>query len=144
MTTAEKELLSKALKLKPKDKFLFVEALVESLDKPDEYIEKIWLVEAEKRLKQHRENSSRGVPAEEVVGDKKMKLEDIEGIAQLTTEEKVLFVEELWDSIVTNVERLDIPQCHIAELEKRCFKYQSNPGKLLSIEELKYRIDKKK
>ena len=70
MKNIEKELILKALKLKPQDKIVLIEALVESLDKPDEYIQEVWLKEAQDRLKAHREGRTRGIPAEEVLGEK--------------------------------------------------------------------------
>jgi len=44
-----KEIISKALHLKPAEKYIIVEALLKSLDEPDPRIEKIWAQEAEKR-----------------------------------------------------------------------------------------------
>ena len=70
MTNIEKGLIQKALKLKPQDKIVLIEALVESLDKPDKYMQEVWLKEAQERLKAHREGRTRGIPAEEVLGEK--------------------------------------------------------------------------
>ena len=64
-----KELIQKALELKPQEKILLIEALVESLDKPDKRIEEIWLKEAQARLEAHRKGRTKGVPAEEVLGE---------------------------------------------------------------------------
>jgi putative addiction module component (TIGR02574 family) len=64
---ADKELIQKALDLKPQDKIFLIEALVESLDKPDKYIQEIWLKEAQARLNAHRKGKTKGVPAEEVL-----------------------------------------------------------------------------
>jgi hypothetical protein len=44
-----KQIISKALHLKPAEKYIIVEALLKSLDEPDPRIEKIWAQEAEKR-----------------------------------------------------------------------------------------------
>ena len=44
-----KEIISKAMHLKPAEKYIIVEALLKSLDEPDPRIEKIWAQEAEKR-----------------------------------------------------------------------------------------------
>lgn len=44
-----KQIISKALNLKPAEKYIIVEALLKSLDEPDPRIEKIWAQEAEKR-----------------------------------------------------------------------------------------------
>ena len=65
----DKELIQKALELKPQDKIFLIEALVESLDKPDSYIQEMWLKEAEARLDAHRKGKTKGVPAEDVLGE---------------------------------------------------------------------------
>ena len=44
-----KEIISKALHLKPAEKYIIVETLLKSLDAPDPRIEKIWAKESEKR-----------------------------------------------------------------------------------------------
>jgi hypothetical protein len=51
-------LLKKALLLKPPDRFLLIDGLIGSLDEPDKEIDEIWGVEAEKRLKAHREGKT--------------------------------------------------------------------------------------
>ena len=48
-TMNSEKLLKEALTLKPQERFLIVEALLKSLDKPDEEIEAIWNDEIEKR-----------------------------------------------------------------------------------------------
>lgn len=64
----DKGLINKALELKPQERFLLIEVLVQSLDKPDPEIDEIWLKEAESRLKAHREGRVKGIPVEEVLG----------------------------------------------------------------------------
>lgn len=59
-------LVEKALELKPQEKIVLIETLVSSLDKPDVEITKIWLQEAEARLKAYREGETKGVPIEEI------------------------------------------------------------------------------
>jgi len=59
-------LVEKALELKPQEKLVLIEALVSSLDKPDPKIAKIWLQEAEARLKAYRAGKSKGIPAEKI------------------------------------------------------------------------------
>jgi hypothetical protein len=46
-----KEILEQALKLKPEERFMIVEGLLNSLDEPDRKLDDIWAEEAEKRLK---------------------------------------------------------------------------------------------
>ena len=62
-------LIEKALELKPQDKIVLIEALVTSLDKPDPEISKIWVQEAEARLKAYREGKTKGIPGEEIFGE---------------------------------------------------------------------------
>jgi putative addiction module component (TIGR02574 family) len=49
-----KTLISEALHLKPAEKFIFIEALIKSLDIPDPEIEESWAIEAGKRLKTYK------------------------------------------------------------------------------------------
>ena len=50
-----KSILEQALRMRPVDKFLIIEGLLNSLDEPDKTIDEIWTIEAEKRLKAYRE-----------------------------------------------------------------------------------------
>ena len=69
MMNADNELIDRALKLKPQDKIFLLEAIVESLDKPDKYIQEVWLKEAQARLIAHRTGRTKGIPVEEVLGE---------------------------------------------------------------------------
>ena len=62
-----------------------------------------------------------------------MRVSDIPEIANLNTPEKILLVEELWDTIASDESKVPIPQRHIDELDKRLKSYESNPGNLLSL-----------
>ncbi len=66
---SSESLLKKALLLKPPDRFLLIDGLIRSLDEPDKEIDEIWGVEAEKRLKAHREGKTQGVPFKSVFGE---------------------------------------------------------------------------
>ncbi len=66
---ASKELLKKALELKPQEKILLLEGLIESLDEPDKNIDQIWTEEAEKRLIAYREGKIKGVSYREIFGE---------------------------------------------------------------------------
>jgi len=65
----DKNLIDKALELKPQEKIFLIEALVESLDKSDKYIKEVWLKEAQARLMAHRTGRTKGIPAEQVLGE---------------------------------------------------------------------------
>ncbi|MCP4353379.1 MAG: addiction module protein [Desulfobacterales bacterium] len=88
------QLLEKALMLKPQDRFMLIEELIKSLDEPDKEIEQIWLEEAEKRLKAHREGKIKGVKYEEspVLLDKKgvlvVKAETDADLTNITQDER--------------------------------------------------------
>lgn len=62
-------LLKKLQNLRPREKFLLIEGLLNSLDKPDKEIDHMWAEEAEKRLKAHRNDRTSGIPAAEVFGE---------------------------------------------------------------------------
>jgi putative addiction module component (TIGR02574 family) len=63
---SSKEILKKALRLKPEERFLVIEGLIKSLDEPDKMLDEIWIEEAESRLKAHREGKLEGIPMEEI------------------------------------------------------------------------------
>ncbi|MFH1258583.1 MAG: addiction module protein [Elusimicrobiota bacterium] len=72
-----------------------------------------------------------------------MRISDVPKISHLSVAEKILFVEELWDSIA-NHKQIPVPESHKAELDRRLFKYQNRLGRLLSLKELQMRIEKSK
>lgn len=73
-----------------------------------------------------------------------MRVSDIPEIAQLSLPEKLLLVEDLWDSIALDATSLPVPQSHKEELDHRLKSYEANPGNLLSLEELQGRIESRK
>ncbi len=73
-----------------------------------------------------------------------MKMTDIPEIAQLNVSEKILLVEDIWESIISDEESVSIPQSHEEEIKRRYLKYKSNPGSLLSLEQLQKRIERRK
>ena len=73
-----------------------------------------------------------------------MRVSDIPEITKLSTPEKILLVEDLWDSITSDESVVPVPHSHMEELDKRLKKYESAPGNLLSLEELRTRIERRK
>lgn len=73
-----------------------------------------------------------------------MHLKDIPEIERLSTPEKILLVEDLWDSIASDESRVPVPQSHTEELDRRLGRHISHPGDLLSLDELRARIEKRK
>ena len=56
-----KDVLEKALQLKPDERFMVVEGLIKSLDEPDSSLDAIWAEEAEKRLQAYRSSNLEGI-----------------------------------------------------------------------------------
>ena len=73
-----------------------------------------------------------------------MRLSEIPEIDRLSIPEKILLLEDLWDSIASDQSSVPIPQSHIKELDRRLKRYSSHPGDILSLEELQRRIEKRK
>lgn len=60
------DILEEALQLNPQERYLVVESLLKSLDKPDESIDNVWADEATKRLANYKKNKIETVSFEEV------------------------------------------------------------------------------
>ncbi|MEA1891793.1 MAG: addiction module protein [Campylobacterota bacterium] len=60
------QILQEALQLNPQERYIVVESLLQSLDKPDDSIDNVWADEAEKRLQNYRNNKVETIPFEEV------------------------------------------------------------------------------
>ncbi len=73
-----------------------------------------------------------------------MRIQDIPEIERLSTSEKILLVEDLWDQIASEPSEVPIPPSHIQELERRLHRHTTHPGTLLSLEELQSKIDLRK
>jgi len=70
-----------------------------------------------------------------------MRAADIPELAKLSTEEKILFLEDLWDSIAADA-LLPVPKSHRDELDRRDQRHQDSPGELLTLDELRARIER--
>lgn len=73
-----------------------------------------------------------------------MRAIDIPEIAHLSTPEKILLVEDLWDSIASDKSIVPVPQSHLEELDSRLKSYEADPGNLLPLEELQVRVERRK
>jgi len=73
-----------------------------------------------------------------------MRVKDLPEMSKLSAPEKILLVEDLWDSISADDSTIPVPVNHKAELDKRLKGHQSAPGTLLSLDDLRVRIEKRK
>lgn len=70
-----------------------------------------------------------------------MNVTEIPQIAAMSIPEKIVFLEDLWDSIAANDKAVPVPESHIRELDKRFVRHGSSPGSLLSLQELQQKIN---
>lgn len=70
-----------------------------------------------------------------------MHVDDIPGIARLTVPEKILLLEDLWDSIALEGSSIPVPQSHREELDRRQAQYEKDPGQLLTLDDLRARLE---
>ena len=69
-----------------------------------------------------------------------MKITQIPQITAMSTLEKIVFLEDLWDSIAINDQAVPVPESHMRELDRRFAQHGSSPGVLLSLQELQQKI----
>lgn len=60
------EVINQAMELKPQERYLIIEQLIQSLNQPDKEIEKLWIEESEKRLAAYEKGDLKTVSFEEV------------------------------------------------------------------------------
>jgi putative addiction module component (TIGR02574 family) len=82
--------------------------------------------------------------AKNYIKEKAMRLQDIPEIIKLSAPEKILLLEDLWDTIIADYKNVPFPESHKNELKNRMEYFKSNPGSLLTLEEIQNRIDQKK
>jgi len=71
-----------------------------------------------------------------------MSLDDFPELIKLTTKEKILLIEELWDSIQPDDSTIPVPESHKRELNQRIATLKTE--NLLTMDELKKRVDSRK
>jgi len=69
-----------------------------------------------------------------------MRVADIPGIERLTAPERLLLVEDLWDTIRADEAAVPVPRSHRHELDRRLTRHRANPGQLLTLSELQVRL----
>lgn len=70
-----------------------------------------------------------------------MRLDEIPEIACLSVAERILLLEDLWDSIASEPSSVPVPQSHRAELDRRLEAYEREPGSLLTLDQLRQRVE---
>lgn len=62
------------------------------------------------------------------------------GIDRLSVAERILLVEEIWDSIAAEAQEVEVPQAHKDELDRRLEAYRQDPKAGSSWDEVKQRL----
>jgi len=65
---------------------------------------------------------------------------EMEHVLEMPVEQKILFIEDVWDSIRPQSKQIPVPESHKQELERRFEKYKKNRSALLSDQQLKDRL----
>jgi putative addiction module component (TIGR02574 family) len=73
-----------------------------------------------------------------------MTIDELSDIKKLSIPEKILLLEDLWDSIVPFESNISIPESHKNELDRRLQKHRKSPGDLLTLEQLQSGIEERK
>jgi putative addiction module component (TIGR02574 family) len=66
------------------------------------------------------------------------------GIDKLSVAERLILVEEIWDSIAVEPEALPLTEAQLAELDRRIASHEANPSAGSSWEEVKARLQARK
>jgi putative addiction module component (TIGR02574 family) len=64
----------------------------------------------------------------------------VSSIAEMSIDDRINFIADIWDSIAIFPEKVQIPEWHKAELEKRLKTYHENPNEGTPWLEVKKRI----
>jgi putative addiction module component (TIGR02574 family) len=72
-----------------------------------------------------------------------VRVKDLPEISELSTPEKIILVEDLWDTISADEASVPVPESHKVELDARLKRHASAPGALLSLDDLRERIEKR-
>lgn len=73
-----------------------------------------------------------------------MRVDDIPGFKDLTVEEKMDLLDDMWKSIASRPEMVPMPESHKAELDLRLERYEADLSRALSFDELQSRINRQR
>ena len=66
-----------------------------------------------------------------------MTVAEIDHVLKLPVEQRILLVEDVWDSIRPQSKRVPVPESHKQELDRRFEKYKQDPSALLDDQQLR-------
>ena len=137
MMESTKDLLEKAKDLSLVERAALIDALLETIDASDAEREHKWADEAQSRLEAYRSGELQAIDADTLLTKMMMSLH----VKQLTNDERLDLIEEIWDSIA-DTDALPMTAVQREELERRLAEYLANPSDLKSWDEIKASIAK--
>jgi len=69
---------------------------------------------------------------------------EIESVLKMPVERRILWIEDIWDSIRPQSDSLPVPDGHKRELDRRFKKYADEPSALLSEQQLKNAVNSRR
>ena len=66
-----------------------------------------------------------------------MTIAEIDNVLNLPVEQRILLVEDVWDSLRPQSKRIPVPESHVQELGRRVEKYKNDPSALLNDRQLR-------
>ncbi|MBI4557575.1 MAG: addiction module protein [Candidatus Hydrogenedentes bacterium] len=72
-----------------------------------------------------------------------MRASDFPNLVNLSTPEKILLVEDLWDSFASDQSSVPVLPEHLEELDRRLNRCTSNPDNILTLEETRRRMSER-
>lgn len=73
-----------------------------------------------------------------------METANLTEIKKLSVAERILYVEEIWDSIVADQQLLGITEAQREELDRRIAAYEKNPDEVIPWKDVKSKIRSRK
>ena len=70
-----------------------------------------------------------------------MTVAEINHVLTLPIEQRILLVEDVWDSIRPQSKQVPVPESHKQELDRRFEKYRNDPSALLDDQQLRNALD---
>jgi len=66
-----------------------------------------------------------------------MTVAEMDNLLTLPVEQRILLVEDVWDSLRPQSKRIPVPKSHMRELNRRFDKYKNDPSALLNDGQLR-------
>ena len=68
----------------------------------------------------------------------------MKSVLKMPVERRILWIEDVWDSIRPHSETLQVPDGHKRELDRRLRKYEADPSALMTEQQLKAAVNSRR